>query len=139
LHREGAPDPTTPLPGSTDVPALIDSFTNAGADVRATIDADLAALPATVGLAAYRILQEALTNAVKHAAADNVEVVVAEEDGMLRIRVADDGRGFDTAGSTGGFGLAGMRERVGLLGGEIEIASSAAGTVVTAALPSLPA
>jgi signal transduction histidine kinase len=87
----------------------------------------------------YRIIQEALTNAVKHAAADNVEVVVAEEDGMLRIRVADDGRGFDTAGSTGGFGLAGMRERVGLLGGEIEIASSAAGTVVTAALPSLPA
>ena len=66
---DGTPDPTTPLPGSVDVPALIERFRAAGADVRATVDGDLTALPGTVGLATYRILQEALTNATKHAPA----------------------------------------------------------------------
>jgi signal transduction histidine kinase len=89
-----------------------------------------------VEITLYRIIQEALTNAVKHAAAEHVEVAVTERDGTLQVRVADDGRGFDpAAASTGGFGLLGMRERVGLLGGELAIASSDAGTVVSAALP----
>ena len=88
----------------------------------------------------YRIIQEALTNAVKHANAERVEVTVREDDGMLRIRVADDGTGFDpTVAATSGFGLTGMRERVALLGGELEVASSRSGTVLRAALPSRPA
>ena len=90
----------------------------------------------TVEITLYRIVQEALTNAVKHSGAQRVEIAVNEKQGMLRARVADDGHGFDAAAGTDGFGLMGMRERVGLLGGELEIASSADGTVVTAALPS---
>jgi signal transduction histidine kinase len=103
------------------------------ADVR--LPADRRHAP-EVELTLYRIIQEGLTNAVKHAAAEHVDVAVSEDDGFLRIRVADDGRGFDPTASTGGFGLVGMRERVGLLGGDLEIASSDSGTVVTAALPS---
>jgi signal transduction histidine kinase len=89
-----------------------------------------------VEITLYRIVQEALTNTVKHAAAEHAEVAVSEQDGMLRIRVADDGGGFDPAAASTGFGLTGMRERVGLLGGDLEIAASDQGTVVTAALPS---
>ena len=59
------------------MPALIEGFRSAGADVRASVDGDLDALPGTVGLAAYRILQEALTNAVKHAPAARATVHVA--------------------------------------------------------------
>ena len=81
---------------------------------------DLAAgtggLSSDLEAAAYRIVQEALTNSMKHACAKNVEVRVVEEDGCVRIRISDDGRGFDTEGATSGFGMVGMRERVGLLG-----------------------
>jgi signal transduction histidine kinase len=91
-----------------------------------------------VEIALYRIIQEALTNAVKHAGGERIAVEVAERDGTLHARVADDGGGFDPASADGGFGLTGMRERVALLGGELDIASSARGTTVTAALPALP-
>jgi signal transduction histidine kinase len=91
--------------------------------------------PAETELTLYRVIQEALTNAVKHSRAEHVEVAVVEEGGMLRVRVADDGRGFDPTSATAGFGLAGMRERVGLLGGDLEIVSSDSGTEVAAALP----
>ena len=86
----------------------------------------------------YRIIQEALTNAVKDAAAERVEVGVTGEDGRLRIRVADDGQGFDPSKAPVGFGLTGMRERVALLGGELEISSSASGSAVVATLPERP-
>jgi signal transduction histidine kinase len=92
-----------------------------------------------VEITLYRIIQEALTNAVKHAGAEHVDVTVTQDDATLRIRVADDGGGFDPAVATTGFGLTGMRERVSLLGGELEIASSESGTVLSAALPSRPA
>jgi signal transduction histidine kinase len=92
-----------------------------------------------VEITLYRIIQEALTNAIKHAGAERVEVIVTEGPAVLSIRVADDGRGFDPTAVTTGFGLTGMRERVGLLGGELEIASSPSGTVLSAALPSRPA
>jgi signal transduction histidine kinase len=87
----------------------------------------------------YRIIQEALTNAVKHASAERIAVRVAEERGILRITVADDGQGFDPTAATNGFGLVGMRERVALGGGSLEVASSPEGTVVTAVLPVAPA
>jgi signal transduction histidine kinase len=89
-----------------------------------------------VEITLYRIIQEALTNAVKHAGAERVELALIDEGGMLRIRVADDGRGFDPGAETVGFGLTGVRERIGLLGGELEISSSPSGTVLTAVLPS---
>jgi signal transduction histidine kinase len=64
-----------------------------------------------------------------------VEIAVSEDDGSVHVRVHDDGRGFDPDARQNGFGLAGMRERVALLHGELEVASSPAGTTITAVLP----
>jgi signal transduction histidine kinase len=85
--------------------------------------------------ALYRIVQEAVTNAVRHAGASRVEISVEEVDGVLHARISDDGGGFDPEAPRDGFGLTGMRERVALLQGELEITSSAKGTSVAAALP----
>jgi signal transduction histidine kinase len=84
----------------------------------------------------YRLVQEALTNAVRHAGANTIRIDVSEHDGHVDITVADDGRGFDpqTRDFTG-FGLTGMRERVELAGGELDIDSGTAGTTVRAHLP----
>ncbi len=88
-----------------------------------------------VETALYRIVQEAVRNAVRHADAQRVEISVSESDGVLHVCVADDGRGFDPEAQREGFGLTGMSERVALLHGELEIVSSAAGTTVCAAFP----
>ncbi len=92
-------------------------------------------LSAELETAAYRIVQEALTNAVRHSGATSVRISVDVRDGAIHAEVSDDGRGFDPADPSGGFGLTGMRERVALLRGELEVASSESGTSVSAALP----
>jgi signal transduction histidine kinase len=94
-------------------------------------------LPEEVETALYRIVQESLTNVVKHAKARNVSVLLALKDGAVKAMIEDDGGGFDPAERTGeGFGLVGMRERLALLGGRLEIESSAsAGTTVAAEVP----
>jgi len=84
----------------------------------------------------YRLVQEALTNVVKHASASRVEVSAREAGGRIEIAVRDDGAGFDPAASTGGRGLTGMRERIELLGGQIEVSSEpGGGTEITASVP----
>src|SRR4051794_11594025 len=83
----------------------------------------------------YRVVQECLTNIWKHADASCVKVTVRCEDGAVNVCVEDDGRGLDPH-ATDGFGLAGMRERLRLLGGSLSIESSTSGTSVEAALPS---
>jgi signal transduction histidine kinase len=84
----------------------------------------------------YRLVQEALTNAAKHAAAGHVRVHVVEGDGAIAVEVSDDGSGFDPKHADGGYGLVGMRERVDLLGGRLVIDSTpGAGTLVSAELP----
>ncbi|HET7507137.1 MAG TPA: GAF domain-containing sensor histidine kinase [Solirubrobacterales bacterium] len=84
----------------------------------------------------YRLVQESLTNVVKHANASRVEVSAEEADGAIRILVRDDGDGFDPGSSTDGRGLRGMRERIELLGGEIAVASTPGkGTEITASVP----
>jgi len=86
--------------------------------------------------AAYRLVQECLNNAARHADAKLVVVEVTRQDGSMRIRVSDDGRGFDPARENAGFGLSGMRERVELLDGELRITSEpSSGTQVLAELP----
>ncbi|HSD82204.1 MAG TPA: GAF domain-containing sensor histidine kinase [Solirubrobacteraceae bacterium] len=86
----------------------------------------------------YRLVQESLTNVAKHADATRVEVDLAERDGELRLRVADDGVGVDLDAETTGFGLVGMQERVLLLGGRLEVRrGERGGTVVEAVLPAL--
>jgi signal transduction histidine kinase len=91
--------------------------------------------PEAVEVTLYRIIQEALGNAVKHAGAQHLHVAVSQDADILRARVVDDGHGFDPAAATTGFGLETIRERVGVLEGTLDIVSSGAGTSVTAALP----
>ena len=86
--------------------------------------------------AIYRIIQEALTNASKHGQATRAVVEVRETPTTVRLNIRDDGKGFDTSTSTAGFGLLGMRERVELLHGTVQIQSSpGSGTTVTAGFP----
>jgi signal transduction histidine kinase len=101
-------------------------------------------LPATRSEAAFRIVQEALGNAVKHARATALAVTLAEADGCLRVTVADNGTGFDpdapvigsADGRTGGMGLAGMRERAAAAGLTLAISSApGAGTRLDVAAP----
>jgi len=83
----------------------------------------------------YRLIQESLTNVIKHAQASRVRVSVSAIDGEVRIEVHDNGVGFDPGERTQGFGLAGMRERVYLAGGAIDLESGENGTLVRAKLP----
>ena len=94
-------------------------------------------LPADVETALYRIVQEALTNAVKHAGANHVSIVVTRKATGVHVMIEDDGSGFDPgAVSVGGLGLLGMRERVELLDGSLEVDTSpGAGTTLIVELP----
>ncbi|HEY2162062.1 MAG TPA: GAF domain-containing sensor histidine kinase, partial [Solirubrobacteraceae bacterium] len=83
----------------------------------------------------YRLVQEALTNVVKHAGAQTVHVLVVATESEITVEVRDDGRGFDTGARSDGFGLAGLRERVYLTGGTLELKSGGEGTQVRAELP----
>jgi signal transduction histidine kinase len=94
-------------------------------------------LPADVETALYRIVQESLTNIVKHSRARNISIVLVRKPGAVAAVIEDDGEGFD-AGSVrdGGYGLVGMRERVGLLDGRLQIESSeGGGTTLVAEVP----
>jgi signal transduction histidine kinase len=88
-----------------------------------------------VETAVYRLVQESLTNAARHAHADHIEVMVLEDDDELHITVRDDGHGFEVEAPPAGFGLTSMRERAALAGGRFQITSSPAGTTIHAALP----
>ncbi len=83
----------------------------------------------------YRLVQESLNNAVRHGKARRAIVEVIEHEGEISVRVTDDGSGFDPNRPGGGFGLMGMRERVTLNGGRLEVQSSPAGTTISATLP----
>ena len=84
----------------------------------------------------YRLVQEALTNVVKHARAARVEIAVAETSEHVEITVSDDGVGFDPEASAAGFGLIGMRERASLMEGRLSVESRAGGgTTISCRLP----
>jgi signal transduction histidine kinase len=83
----------------------------------------------------YRLVQEALTNAAEHGCAKRTAVEVQDRDGDVHVSVRDDGDGFDTSSRTDGFGLLGMRERVEMVDGSLEIKSGPDGTTVNAVLP----
>jgi signal transduction histidine kinase len=90
-------------------------------------------------IAVYRLVQESLTNAVKHARAETVTVRLTQEKATIVVTVSDDGSGFDTRRADGGFGLIGMQERVELVGGRLAIDSTPGkGTTVRAELPVQP-
>ena len=109
-----------PQPGIGDLAALAAGVQAAGLPVDLVIDGDLAALPATVDVSVYRIVQEALTNVLKHAGPARADVTIGCAKGAVMIEVTDDGTAASGHGaSVGGHGLAGMRERAAVFGGEL--------------------
>lgn len=121
---------TLPLPGVDDVPELVESFRRAGVAVRLTETGDPSVLGASRGLAAYRIVQEALTNAAKHAPGEPIDVELDEDDGAVRIRVVNGGVAVG-AGSPGS-GVRGMEERAASVGGELTAGPQGSDWVVEA-------
>ncbi|NYF96668.1 DUF7134 domain-containing protein [Janibacter cremeus] len=116
----------SPTDALTELPDLVDRMAASGFDVTLDAPSDLEAVPREAGLAAYRIVQESLTNAIKHAGPGaRVRVGVATTGDELRVEVRDDGRGAAAPDDGRGHGLIGMRER----------AASASGTVVTGPAP----
>ncbi len=133
LLREG-PAGTRPLPGAEQLPALVDGFRQAGAEVRYDVVGDPRALPATTGLTVYRILQESLTNAVRHGAGTATEVRLQVGARSTELTVDSGGAGRTPRGD--GAGLVGMRERAEALGGRLSAGPAGAGWRVHAVLPS---
>jgi signal transduction histidine kinase len=122
-----------PLPGAGGLPALVERFRSAGADVTLAVEGDTARLPATTGLAVYRITQEALTNAVKHAPGAPTEIRLAVSPGEVTL-TADSRTSPGPAGATG-LGVISMRERAESLGGSCEAGPGGRGWLVRARLP----
>ncbi|TYK44913.1 sensor histidine kinase [Actinomadura decatromicini] len=126
--------PSGTLPGAGGIADLVQAARSAGIEVDLD-DADAGTPPPEVGVAAYRIVQEALTNVVKHAAATRVVVSLTRADGGLVVRVADDGRGA-SGGTPGGFGVLGMIERARSVGGTLDAGPrDGGGFAVTAVFP----
>jgi two-component system sensor histidine kinase UhpB len=98
-------------------------------------DGDFSGLGDDAQLVVYRVAQEALSNVARHSGADRVDVTLRRRDGGVELTVADDGRGFAFDESEGGLGLAGMRERALLIGGELTIESRNQGTTVRLTVP----
>jgi signal transduction histidine kinase len=124
-----------PQPGLKDLDQLVGNVRSAGLHVDLRVEGDRSPLSPGVDLSAYRIVQEALTNVVKHAGPATVEVTVRYAKDSVQLEVCDDGRRGDPA-SGGGNGLIGMRERVAMLGGEFRAgARQGGGFAVVARLP----
>ncbi|MFG2825715.1 sensor histidine kinase [Kitasatospora sp. NPDC048365] len=119
LRQAAADDPSlSPTPGLADLERLAAATGDAGVRVELRRTGERRPLPAEVDLSAYRIVQEALTNVVRHAGTGRCRVTVDHGDTELLVEIVDDGRGAADGGSTG-FGLIGMRERAALLGGRL--------------------
>ena len=131
------PPRLSPQPGIADLAALAEGVRAAGLPVRLDIDGDPAQLPIVVNISAYRIVQEALTNVLKHAGKASAQVSVRCGTGEVVIEITDDGTGPPAdRQNDGGHGLAGMRERVALFGGELAAGPRpAGGFAVRARLP----
>jgi signal transduction histidine kinase len=126
LRRPEEGPALAPQPSLDHVGRLVEQAREAGLSVELRVEGDPQPLPAGVDLTAYRLVQEGLTNALKHARAERAQVVVRYGDGDLEVTVSDDGRGAGS-GDGGGHGLVGMRERVAVFGGELEAGPRAEG------------
>jgi signal transduction histidine kinase len=126
LRQDGEPQASlTPAPGLANLEGLLAEVAEAGLAVRLRVEGAPSPLPAGVDLSAYRIVQEALTNVVKHAGPARAQVVVGYRDQDVRVEVTDDGQGTVASVSDGragtGHGLIGMRERVQVFGGDLDV------------------
>jgi signal transduction histidine kinase len=125
LRLEGDGVERAPQPGVVELPRLVARTSETGVEPRFAVEGQRRALPPAVDLSAYRIVQEALTNVIRHAHANHVDVTLAYRPHELLVTVVDDGYGPQARDANGGqrkegHGLAGMRERVALFGGRLE-------------------
>ena len=128
MLREDGEDELSPQPGLDDLPHLTAQVREAGLPVELTVEGNKRPLPVGIELSAYRIVQEALTNALKHAGNATARVHVRYGDDTLELEIIDDGPGSAAPITMGGgHGLTGMRERVALYGGRIDTGHKASG------------
>jgi signal transduction histidine kinase len=135
----GGDAPLSPAPGLGELDVLVAQAAGAGVEVTVSLEGEPRRLPAAVDLAAYRVVQESLTNVVRHAGASRAEVAVRHSDGQVVVEVTDDGKGVEPPSAAAvplrpadspvcpdrqdrrsGQGILGMRERARALGGSLE-------------------
>jgi signal transduction histidine kinase len=136
LRQADDPESTAPAPRLAQLDALIEGTTRAGLPTTLVVNGGAEALPPTVDLAAYRIVQESLTNALRHAGPTTATVTLSYAPGELLLEIADRGRGASSIREGGGHGIAGMVERAEAAGGTLEAGSGpGGGFCVRARLP----
>ena len=133
LRDGGSSDPPEPQPRLDQLPQVIESARATGLRVTLETTGERPTVPVAVELAAYRIVQEALTNVIRHAGAESATVRVEYLADALLVRITDDGHG--AAGPTNGHGMIGMRERARAVGGTFDAGPADHGFVVRARLP----
>ncbi len=126
LRRPEEAPALAPQPSLRHVEKLVDQVRESGLKVDLTVEGEATSLPASVDLAGYRLVQEGLTNTLKHAQAHRAEVLVRYGNGEVELVVADDGNGIG-GGDGGGHGLVGLRERIAVCGGELNAGPLAGG------------
>jgi signal transduction histidine kinase len=134
--------PMDPAPGLAGLERLAATTLDAGVQVEVDWHGSREPLPADIDLSAFRIIQEAVTNVVRHAGADRCQVAINRQDGELSIEVTDSGRGAPASKlspSAAGYGITGMRERAALLGGDLSAGPRPGGGFRVAARLPLPA
>jgi signal transduction histidine kinase len=135
MRRDGDDAELAPQPGLDALDSLLEEVGRAGLPVRLHVDGDPFPLPRAIDLSAYRIVQEGLTNALKHAPASHADVTVRYRPDELEVEVVDDGAGAAT-GDGLGYGLVGIRERVKIYGGEMAAGPAPeGGFILSARLP----
>ena len=129
MRREGDDLELAPQPGLAGLDSLLEEIGRAGLPVQLHVDGEPAPLPQAIDLSAYRIVQEGLTNALKHARASRADVTVRYGPDELQIEVRDNGEG-DARSDGLGYGLVGVRERVKIYGGEMTAGTATGGGFV---------
>ena len=119
--RADTAQPTAPTPGIADLDGLVGTARATGLTVTTAVDGSPHPLPTVIDVAAARIVQESLTNMVRHSTAENAEVTVTYGANELTVAVDNDGRPLNAGPSSGGSGIAGMRERARALGGDLSV------------------
>jgi signal transduction histidine kinase len=136
LSPNGSEAAAPPLPDAGDIAALVSGYADAGVDVSFGLEGDVSGITPATGLGLYRIVQESLANAVKHAPGSPVEVQLAVDSQHIGVRVRNrDGVAPATPTGSGGHGVAGMRERAALLGGRLEAGPDGDGWLVDVEVP----
>jgi signal transduction histidine kinase len=137
MRREGEPAELAPQPGLDGLGSLVNDIGRAGLPVELHVEGEPFPLPRGIDLSAYRIAQEALTNALKHAHASHADVTICYAPEEVQIQVRDNGRGAVTSNGHG-HGLIGIRERVKLYGGEMTAGTADGGGFVLSTRLPLP-